>query len=158
MILCLDPMSIFGIAGRTDVPGCMISHLEKLNAIKTSRESWAEIVDDCPDARRAVKLLSAALGRLSAEMTEALPANEYVTKDANGSIPPVSTSAQNPNIDSLRYSPYFTDQFGLGGYSKEGSDTSPPDTRMENTFLVTLAPELSMTADFNWVSIFLQSK
>ncbi|KAE8452752.1 hypothetical protein EG329_013024 [Mollisiaceae sp. DMI_Dod_QoI] len=146
MILCLDLMSIRATGDRPDVPECIIPEIEKVNAIKTSRAIWAEIVDDCRDARRAVRILTAVLGKLSSKKWD----NPVPTSNTNANLtPPISASAQNPNVDSLRYSPYFTDQFGLGCcLGQEPSRQS--DTVMENSFLETMGSDLSVAADFNW--------
>ncbi|KAF8854134.1 hypothetical protein BDZ45DRAFT_48299 [Acephala macrosclerotiorum] len=142
MILCLDLMSIRGVGGRPDVPECIIPEVDKLNAIKTSRAIWAEIIDDCRDARRAVKILTAVLAKLSSKPWETLMPATGINL-----TPPISASAQNPNVDSLRYSPYFTDQFGLGCCLRQ--EPSPQsDTVMENSFLD--GADLSVAADFNW--------
>ncbi|KUJ18078.1 uncharacterized protein LY89DRAFT_781173 [Mollisia scopiformis] len=141
MILCLDLMSIRGTAGRPDVPECIINEIDKLNAIKRSRDIWQEIIDDCPDARRAVKVLTGVLAKLSTKKWEDLIPS--ANSDTN-STPAVSASAQNPNVDSLRYSPYFTDQFGLGCCLRD-----QPDTVMGESFIDTMSTDLS-TADFNW--------
>lgn len=144
MILCLDLMSIRGVGVRPDVPGCIISEVDKLNAIKTSRAIWAEIVDDCRDARRAVKILTAVLTKLSSKPWETL-----IPATGANLTAPISASAQNPNVDSLQYSPYFTDQFGLGCCLRQ--EPSPQsDILMENSFLD--GADLSIAADFNWVS------
>jgi hypothetical protein len=143
MILCLDLMSIRGTDGRPDVPECIIRDIDKLAAIKTSRAIWQEIVDDCPDARRAVKILTAVLAKLSTKKWDIPPST--INND-NNTIPTVSASAQNPNVDILRYSPYFTDQFGLGCCLRD----QPADAIMQESFLDTMATDLT-TADFNWV-------
>lgn len=55
MILSLDLM---GLANDPNLHGdCIIEAFEKFHNIKKSRDIWAEIVDDCKDARRAVRLL-----------------------------------------------------------------------------------------------------
>lgn len=137
MILCLDLMS-----GRPDIPTCVIPEVDKLNAIRKSRAIWEEIIDDCPDARRAVKILTAVLAKLSTKKWEEIPPKPVDSHPA----PLLSASAQNPNVDSLRYSPYFTDQFGLGCCLTN----PPPDTVMGESFLDTMGSDLS-TAEFNWV-------
>jgi hypothetical protein len=136
MILCLDLMR--------GQPECLIPEAEKLRAIQRSRAIWAEVVDDCRDAKRAVSILTSVLKKLTSkkEHTRSVPAPE--TEEV------LSASATNPNVDTLRYSPYFTDQFGLGMPLIAGRPTDV-DTSMEDDFLDTLGSDLNMPGDFNWV-------
>lgn len=145
MILCLDLMSIQGKDGQPDDPECIIPDLDKLAAIKTSRAIWQEIINDCPDARRAVKILTAVLAKLSTKKWEV---KQPVMNNDSNTLPPISASAQNPNVDALRYSPYFTDQFGLGCCLTN----QPADAVMSESFLDNMSSDLS-TADFNWVIV-----
>jgi hypothetical protein len=145
MILCLDLMSIIRRGDRPDVPDFFIAESAKFQAIQKSRAIWAEIVDDCRDARRAVSILTSVLNKLSATKEEQKKAaNAPETKDI------LSASATNPNVDSLRYSPYFTDQFGLGIPLIAGQPTEV-DVNMETDFLETLGSDLKIPGDFNWV-------
>jgi hypothetical protein len=145
MILCLDLMSIIRRGDRPDVPDCFITESTKFQAIQKSRAIWAEIVDDCRDARRAVSILTSVLNKLSATKEEQKRvANAPETKEI------LSASATNPNVDSLRYSPYFTDQFGLGIPLIAGQPTGV-NVNMEADFLDTLGSDLTIPGDFNWV-------
>lgn len=141
MILCLDLMSIRGKNGRKDIPECLILDIDKLSAIKKSRSIWQDIVDDCPFARRAVKILTAVLAKLSTRKWDEPAPN------ATDPTPAISASAQNPNIDPLRYSPYFSDQFTTLSCCLRDQ---PADTVMGNSFIDTMSSDLSI-ADFNWV-------
>ena len=51
----------------------------------------------------------------------------------------------------LRYSPYFTDQFGLG-IPLIADSPSGVDVNMETDFLDNLGSDLTIPGDFNWVS------
>jgi hypothetical protein len=144
MILCLDLMSIFQRRGRPDVPECFISETEKLQAIQRSRAVWMEGINDCRDARRAVSILTAVLNKLSSKKEQKRIISALETKDV------LSASATNPNVDSLRFSPYFTDQFGLGMPLIADQPTGV-DTYMEDNFLDTLGSDLTVPGDFNWV-------
>jgi Fungal specific transcription factor domain len=147
MILCLDIMSSIQRGDRPPIPGCFVTEAEKLQAIQRSRAIWAEVIDDCRDARRAVSILTSVLNKLSASREEQrVTANHLETKDI------LSASATNPNVDSLRYSPYFTDQFGLG-IPLIASQPTGVDVNMETDFLDTLGSDLTAPGDFNWVSI-----
>ena len=148
MILCLDIMSPIQRGVRPDIAEWFATESEKLLAIERSRAIWAEIVDDCRDARRAVNILTSVLNRLSAKSEEEkkLTANNSETPTA------LSASATNPNVDSLRYSPYFTDQFGLGIPLIADDAPAISDVDMGVDFLDTLGSNLSVPAEFNWVS------
>jgi hypothetical protein len=117
-----------------------------LNAIKRSREIWAEVIDECRDARRAVNILASVLKKLMTKIETlnlTLPAPLQISA-------PLSASATNLHQDPFRYSPYFTDQFGLG-IPLIGKDTTNNDTVMEDDFLDTLGSDLTIPAEFNWV-------
>jgi len=145
MILCLDLMSILQRDGPY-VSEWFTSETEKFQAIQRSRAIWAEVIDDCRDARRAVSILTSVLNKLStAKEEQTRTANTSETKDV------LSASATNPNVDSLRYSPYFTDQFGLG-IPLIGGQPAEADFHMEGDFLETLGSDLTVPGDFNWVS------
>lgn len=63
MILCLD---LVMMTREPDLGNrCIISAFEKLDCIKRSRSIWAEIVDDCADARRAVNILDTLIRKFS---------------------------------------------------------------------------------------------
>ena len=145
MLICLDLMGLIKRT-RADIPECIIPESAKLQAIQRSRAIWAEVIDHCRDARRAVSILTSVLTKLSLYKEEQeMTVNASVTKDS------LSASATNPNVDSLRYSPYFTDQFGLG----IPLIADPPfgvDVNMETDFLDTLGSDLTVPGDFNWVS------
>jgi hypothetical protein len=145
MILCLDLMRIFQTGERPKAPEFLIPEAEKLQAIQRSRTIWTEVIDDCRDARRAVSILTSVLNKLSLKKEDQKRiVNVPEPKD------PLSASATNPNMDSLRYSPYFTDQFGLGVPLIAGQPTGV-DTYMEDDFLDTLGSDLNIPGDFNWV-------
>ena len=147
MILCLDIMNPIQRGVRPDIAMWFATDSEKLLAIERSRAIWAEIVDDCRDARRAVNILTSVLKRLSAKREEEnkLTSSEFDTPKN------LSASATNPNVDSLRYSPYFTDQFGLG-IPLLADPPAISDVNMRLDFLDTLGSNLSVPGDFNWVS------
>lgn len=144
MLVCLDLMSL--IQGRRpDIPECVVPESAKFQAIQNSRAIWAEVIDDCRDARRAVSILTSVLNKLSFYKEEQeRSANARVAKDN------LSASATNPDVDSLRYSPYFTDQFGLGIPLIAGPP-SGVDVNMETDFLDTLGSDLTVPGDFDWV-------
>jgi hypothetical protein len=149
MILCLDIMSLGQLGGDPhDLPLWFTTESEKLQAIERSRAIWAEVVDDCRDARRAVSILTSVLKKLSAAKREEQKAK---TSNALETQNVLSASVTNPNVDSLRYSPYFTDQFGLGIPLIAEPPTSF-DVNMEVDFLDTLGSNLTVPGDFNWVS------
>jgi hypothetical protein len=141
MIICLDLMSEQAIDPRTRLPICAIHESEKLNAILRSRAIWAEVVDKCRDAKRAVSVLTSVINKLSVKMEE--------KRKMARMGPPLSASATNTDVDSLRYSPYFTDQFGLGMPSMAEQPVFN-DTLMHDNLLDSAG--LNVPADFNWVS------
>ncbi|KAF4631297.1 hypothetical protein G7Y89_g6826 [Cudoniella acicularis] len=143
MIICLDVMGMRRMAN-TDITECLvITESEKLAAIRQSQEVWADIVDECQDAKRAVGILDTVLAKLAVKREASRPLETVPP------VPPISASALNPNADSLQFSPYFTDQFGLGmpliGAAPDGNDVV-----MQETFLDTIGSDLSVPGDFNW--------
>ncbi|KAE9375537.1 hypothetical protein N431DRAFT_332569 [Stipitochalara longipes BDJ] len=152
MILCLDIMSIVQRGDRPDILEWFVTESEKLQAIEGSRAIWAETIEDCRDAKRAVSILTSVLNKLSAKKEEQKKKTSNISETQNN----LSASATNPNVDSLRYSPYFTDQFGLGIPLIAGS-LAGVDVNMETDFLDTLGSDLTAPGDFNWVSSCLKS-
>jgi hypothetical protein len=145
MIVCLDLMSVQKVYTPVGAE-CWIPELEKVNAIKRSREIWAEVIDECRDARRAVTILTSVLKKVMAKGESLISTLEPPPENSI----PLSASARNPNKDIFRYSPYFTDQFGLG-IPLIGKDPTNDDNIMEDDFLDTLGSDLTVPAEFNWV-------
>jgi len=141
MIVSLDLMSFLKVNGAVRAE-CWISGLERLNAIKRSREIWAKAIDECRDARRAVTILTSVLKKLSTKVD----ALSFAPLENSA---PLSASAINPVIDPLKYIPYCTTQFGQG-IPLIGKDPTNNDT-MEVDFLDTLGSDLTVPAEFNWV-------
>lgn len=124
---------------------------EKHDAIKRSRSIWTEVLDHCKDARRAVNLLDKILRKVSLQVEQRKASFE------NSMKPPLSASVTNPNADTLRYSPYFTDQFGLGipliGILNSGVDTLMQDGLLTSGGIIdALGSDLNLPANFDWVS------
>jgi hypothetical protein len=149
MIICLDLISIER-ARREPEPStydCIVPDIDKLSAIQRSRTIWSEVIDDCKDAKRAVSILSGVLGKLSTKAEEM----------KNSAPEPISASATNPTADSLRFSPYFTDQFGIGiplvADPPNGVDTVMHDNMPSSEgILDTLGSDWqTLPADFDWV-------
>ena len=147
MVICLDLMSTnnFGCDAQGQV--CTVTPAEKLNAIHKSRAIWAEIVDESLDAKRAVSILDAVLKKLSAKMQDQTQKDGFTAMDA-----PVSASATNPTVDTLRYSPYFTDQFGLG-VPLIAEPQIEEDIFMQNSVLNSLGSDFMAPSDFDWVCL-----
>lgn len=130
---------------------CIVPEIDKLNAIEKSRSIWSEVVDDCKDAKRAVNILNGVLSKLT------MKAEEIKNSGPSKAEIPISASATNPTADSLRYSPYFTDQFRLGipliADQPSGGDTVMRDAVLATGgILDTLGSDLHLPADFDWVS------
>ena len=143
MIVCLDLMSRSN--PQSGLPDCIIPDIEKINAIKGSKAIWTDVVGECKDARRAVDILTGVLRKLSARFED----KRILTTNINDI--PISASATNPTADSLRFSPYFTDQFGLG--IPLIADLPPADDiQMQGSFLDSLESDSNIPADFDWVS------
>ncbi|KAG0652489.1 Fusarisetin A cluster transcription factor fsa6 [Hyphodiscus hymeniophilus] len=105
MIVCLDLMSIqmFIQNPREKRPhDCMVTEIEKLNAVEQSRVIWSEVIDDCKDAKRALSILNSVLGKLK---LKAEGPNTSIPKTAQISL---SNSASNLTAESLSFSPFFT--------------------------------------------------
>ncbi|KAH8687675.1 hypothetical protein BGZ60DRAFT_362754 [Tricladium varicosporioides] len=143
MILCLDVMSMRKIVwAGVELPDCVITEEEKLSGIRQSREIWGDIVDDCRDAKRAVAILDAVLVKLSAKKEAERPMN---------TLPPlqVPVPTSNQNLESLRCHQYFTNTFGFG--MPNPGPLSGGDIVMQDDFLDTVGPDLTIPQDFNWV-------
>ncbi|KAG4436745.1 hypothetical protein IFR05_007763 [Cadophora sp. M221] len=148
MIICLDLMSV-------EVPECVMPAEQKLDAIRKSRAIWVEIVDDCRDAKRAVKVLTAVLEKLSKKFTYHATATSR--SSASQALALNTTSAAfepanqtNQNVDSLRYNAYFTEHVGLGMPSLSEESPSNSDSLMQDNFLDVFSADLTMPSDFDW--------
>ena len=152
MIICVDAMDAMGnIPSAPASAGYSLDGLDKFDAIKRSRSIWAEIIDYCKDAKRAVKILDGVIRKLTTKVEEERRQWEGQIK------PPISVSATNPNVDLLRYEPYFTDQFGLGmplvAGPPNGEDTLMQDGLLSSGGIIdSLGSNMNLPADFNWVS------
>jgi hypothetical protein len=140
MVVCLDVMNIRKAVGPQD---SIITETDKLSAIQTSRDVFAEVIDVSKDARRAVSILDAVLAKLAISKEEAQCKPEAFL--------PMPSCPNNPNPESLRFSPYFMDQFGLGA-SNIVPDTSN-DVVMQDSLLDAIGSDLSIPSDFNWASL-----
>ncbi len=149
MIICLDLMSTNASGCDTQGQVCTVTAAEKLNAIHKSRAIWAEIVDESLDAKRAVSILDAVLKKLLAKMEDKTNANLAAIGG------PLSASATNPTVDTLRYSPYFTDQFGLG-VPLIAEPQNGEDIFMQNSVLDSLGSDFMGPSNFNWVCCLLE--
>jgi len=152
MIICVDAMDAMGnIPSDLAAPGYSLDRLDKFDAIKRSRSIWAEIIDYCKDAKRAVKILDGVIRKLTTKVEEERQQWEAPTK------PLISVSTTNPNVDLLRYERYFTNQFGLGMPLVAGTPNEE-DTLMQGGLLSSggiidsLGSNMTLPADFNWVS------
>ncbi|KAH7351102.1 hypothetical protein BKA65DRAFT_252229 [Rhexocercosporidium sp. MPI-PUGE-AT-0058] len=145
MIICLDLMSV-------DVPECLMPPEQKLDAIRRSRAIWLEIVNDCRDAKRAVKVLTAVLEKLCKKFTYSASATSRSSPQSLASIPVAFTPANqnNQNVDSLRYNAYFTDHVGLGMPLSSEESPSNGDSLMQDNFLDVFNTDLTMPSDFDW--------
>jgi hypothetical protein len=146
MIVCLDLMSIIRSDPESGLPDCIISETEKIDTIKRSKAIWTEVVGECRDARRAVDILTGVLSKLSARFEDKKILN------TNGTEIPISASATNPTADSLRFSPYFTDQFGLGIPLIADAPTAD-NIPMEGSFLESFGSDPDLCTDFDWVRL-----
>ncbi|KAL2071563.1 hypothetical protein VTL71DRAFT_12798 [Oculimacula yallundae] len=156
MIICLDLMSV-------PVPDCVMLPEQKLSAIKRSRAIWLEIVDDCRDAKRAVKVLTAVLNKLSKKYTylaqeTSAPSSvsTYAPSQVRSPVPPpppfVPDNKGYSHVDSLRYNAYFTEHVGLGLSSSAGDSVSNSngDSIMQDNFLDVFSSDLTIPSDFDW--------
>lgn len=138
-----------------EVPECVMPPEQKLDAIRRSRAIWLEIVNDCRDAKRAVKVLTAVLEKLSKKFTYHATA---ASRSSAPQAPPPTSAAFTPanqtnqNVDSLRYYAYFTEHVGLGMPPSEESPSNS-DSLMQDNFLDVFSTDLTMPSDFDWVSL-----
>ncbi|KAK0104067.1 hypothetical protein ONS96_005169 [Cadophora gregata f. sp. sojae] len=124
---------------------------QKLDAIKRSRAIWMEIVNDCRDAKRAVKVLTAVLEKLSKKfMSNGSTTAGPPAPQAFAPVPPAftRTSQNNQNVDSLRNNTYFTNCVGLGVPAEEPASNS--NTLMQDNFLDVFSSDLTAPTDFDW--------
>lgn len=152
MVICLDVMNLRRHFPGGNFPECVITESQKLNAIQRSRNIWAEIVNDCRDAKRAVTILDAVISKLQVKTA---PEKKTDITFISPKVPLLS-SAINYTPDSLRFSPYFTDQFGLG-MPLPGGPTGE-DIVMQDTFPDILSCDLTVPNDFNWVRLIAESR
>jgi hypothetical protein len=165
MVLCLDLMTELQKIIDTGLPSqCPIAQQEKLNTIEKSLDIWTEIIDDCRDAKRAVKILTSVLSKIAAKT------KERDSKINSAKAGPLPAFTANNTGEELRQNTYFTDCIGLGmpknGLQSQSSNSqtqslnsqtqsSPEsDAQMQDNFFDAMAsdPNISMTGDFNWVS------
>ena len=148
MIICLDLMSVA-------VPECVMPPEQKLDAIRRSRAIWMEITNACRDAKRAVKVLTAVLEKLSKKFacngSAALcPAVSQAPAPLVQTFTPANQN--NQSVDTLRYNPYFTNGVGLGMPPTSEISTSNGDSLMQDNFLDVFSNDLTVPTDFDWVS------
>jgi len=146
MIICLDLMSVA-------VPECVMPPEQKLDAIRRSRAIWMEITNDCRDAKRAVKVLTAVLEKLSKKFacngSAALcPAVSQAPAPLVQTFTPANQN--NQSVDTLRYNPYFTNGVGLGMPPTSEISTSNGDSLMQDNFLDVFSNDLTVPTDFDW--------
>jgi hypothetical protein len=153
MVVCLDLVSSQVKRQNSDptkkTDTCLVTEMERLNAVEKSRIIWSEVVDDCKDAKRAVNILNGVLGRLETK------ADGYRVSFSAETGMPTSASDTNPTADSLRFSPFFTyNGFVVPAVAglPNGSDPVMQDgvTPFEGT-LDTLGSGLHVPANFDWV-------
>ncbi|TVY40660.1 Fusarisetin A cluster transcription factor, partial [Lachnellula subtilissima] len=145
MVICLDVINLRRQFPDNNFPPCVITEPQKLNAILRSRNIWADIVDDCRDAKRAVTLLDAVLSKLKIKGQREEKRTEQIYQ-----AQPLPALATNPTAETLRFDPYFTDQFALGGMPLAGGFPTTEDAIMQDTFPDILSSDLSVPNDFDW--------
>lgn len=172
MILCLDLMNNLH-EKEEDHPACIVSDQDKIDILRKSCAIWAEIVDDCRDSKRAVKILTTVLQTIAAKTKE----REGLKAQSSGNVGlPVASSATNPSVMALQCNQFFTDCSGFGipvmigntapelgpasnsaSYS-QSSLSLESDVPMPDNFLDTIGSFIP--TDFNWDSwdIFMTSQ
>jgi len=114
-----------------------IARPTKLYAVELSREIWKEIVDVCRDAKRAVRILTAVLGKL----TYTAPLDGL----GSGGLGNINQPTQPAlNVDLPRVSSNFGIDQQLVG------EDSPMPIAGGDVFLTLLESEFSLPADFDW--------
>jgi hypothetical protein len=161
MVLCLDLMAI----QRTRKVGgeihmCLVAEIEKFKAIQRSRAIWAEVIDDCKDAKRAVGVLDAVLRKLSVKEETNFPANPSLQPPTE--LPNIAAPGSIFDAESLKYSPYFVGEYSLGipyvsGTSIDRLDTYMQDIPFAATELVDSFPrDIHLPDNFDWVCLPIQ--
>lgn len=172
MILCLDLMNNLH-ERKEDHPVCIVSDQDKIDVLQNSRAIWTEIVDECRDAKRAVKILTVVLQKILAKTKE----RDALKTQSRGNVNfPIASSATNPSVTALQCNQFFTDCVGLGmpvmmgntvpepgsisnSTSYSQSSVSPEgDVPMQDNFLDNFGS--FVPADFNWDSwdLFMTSQ
>lgn len=114
-----------------------------------------EITNDCRDAKRAVKVLTAVLEKLSKKFAcngraALCPAVSQAPAPLVQTFTPANQN--NQSVDTLRYNPYFTNGVGLGMPPTSEISTSNGDSLMQDNFLDVFSNDLTVPTDFDWVS------
>ncbi|CZT41242.1 uncharacterized protein RSE6_00963 [Rhynchosporium secalis] len=154
------------------IPECVMPPEQKLDAIRRSRAIWQSIANDCRDAKRAVKVLTAVLDKLSKKYTYL---TQVTSAPASASLGNMSQTAS-PNfmpggfapgnnqilgkgyqhVDSQGYNTYFTDCVGVGmssspeGFSNSNLSNPNGDSLMQDNFLDAFSTDLTIPSDFDW--------
>jgi len=156
MILCLDVMNNLHERGET-APDCIVSDSDKIDAIKSSCTIWTEIVDDCRDAKRAVKILTSVLQKIAAKTEQ----RKNVVSPSNDNMPAKQVLITTVSVEMIPKTPFFLDglEFGIPTMNNQTSQSgssysqaSPDDGILfQDSSLDNMGSDLSIPADFNWV-------
>ncbi|KAG9229565.1 hypothetical protein BJ875DRAFT_187291 [Amylocarpus encephaloides] len=139
MILCLDVLNMRKILG-SNIPDCVITEGEKLSAIQQSRQVWGEVLYECRDAPRAVKILDTVLSRVSAQKSF-----ENAINMERPQQPQAPIINENPN--SLGFNQGFNHQLA---FEVPASSGAQEHFGTQDTFMDLMQSDLSVPADFNW--------
>lgn len=169
MVLCLDVMQNLGEKGMTAL-NCAMTDVAKFELLKRSRDIWQEIINDCPDATRAVRVLTTILNKIETKMRQrdaAVDATVVSSAEVGWTVQTISNVVPNESVNNLRRDPYFVDQYGLG-QSLPGNETNFGNQKQSAPLVYPSVPSesnvrihdgvmdgLMMPVDFNWVSSLL---
>jgi hypothetical protein len=128
MILSLDIMHMRR-GTESSVSECGMTENEKMDLLTGSRELWANVVDECRDARRSVRILDAVIKKVNDQIT---PKKAMDIRTLTTSTYPPPTSFAGPAVDPI----LDTQGYGIG---------------TQDQLSDVLGSDLSIPKNFNWV-------
>ena len=138
VIICLDLVMIKQVQDSSLPTTPEIQR--KINAIKRSKSIWAEVVDCCRDAKRAVTILTNAIHKLSDAVSETS----------------LKTPASNHSLQSTQFNPVITIKPELATavltIPNDGYDTIMQELASSEVCNNNLVSDPSLTTNFDWVS------
>ena len=144
MILSLDIVDMRR-GPRSEIQDYGISESEKISAVHATRETWADIVDECRDAPRAVKIIDTVLKKIHEQKVPINPLSvQSLTTTPTSQHPWLPTVVPPLLRHPLRA--YTMPQTSMVDYSQYEQDRLEQDN-----FFDVMGSDLSLPEGFNWV-------